>query len=83
MGFSLWYITAHQKKGEGGEKTPPHPNSVLVDSKDTDTMQLRQLGDQDAHQRDGVDDEMYPVIFCVETGKKITGKERKGVLVLQ
>lgn len=77
-------ISQLTRKRERGKKRLPTPlNSVLVDSKDTDTMQLGQLGDQDAHQRDGVDDEMYPVIFCVETGKKITEKESKGISVLQ
>lgn len=42
--------------------------SVLVDPKDPDSMELRQFGDQDAHEGDGVDDEVYPVVLGVKAG---------------
>lgn len=42
--------------------------SVLVDPKDPDSVELRQFGDQDAHQGDGVDDEVYPVVLGVKAG---------------
>lgn len=42
--------------------------SVLVDAKDPHAVELRQFGDQDAHEGDGVDDEVYPVVLGVKTG---------------
>lgn len=42
--------------------------SVLVDPKDPDSVELRQFGDQDTHEGDGVDDEVYPVILGVKAG---------------
>lgn len=42
--------------------------SVLVDPKDPDSVELRQFGDQDAHEGDGVDDEVYPVVLGVKAG---------------
>lgn len=56
-----------------------HPGgSVLVDPKDPDSVELGQFGDQDAHQGDGVDYEVYPVIFRVETGEEIQHDGRDG-----
>lgn len=66
-------------RGNGaGEENPPsapllrHPlrpcRSVLVDPEDPDSVELRQFGDQDAHEGDGVDDEVYPVVLGVEAG---------------
>lgn len=60
--------------GSGEEEPPPaplllHPHtSVLVDPKDPHSVELRQFGDQDAHQGDGVDDEVYPVVLGVKAG---------------
>jgi len=60
--------------GSGEDEPPRAPlllhlqPSVLVDPKDPDSVELRQFGDQDAHQGDGVDDEVYPVVFGVKAG---------------
>lgn len=73
-------------KGGGGRRLdfPSHRgllhpgDSVLVDSKDPDSVELGQLGDQDAHEGDGVDDEVYPVVFRVEAGEEIQHDGRDG-----
>lgn len=65
------------RNGAGEKESPPcpaprHPlrprRSVLVDPKDPDSVELRQFGDQDAHEGDGVDDEVYPVVLGVKAG---------------
>lgn len=43
-------------------------SSVLVDPKDPDAVKLRQFGDQDGHEGDGVDYEVYPVVLGVKAG---------------
>lgn len=59
--------------GAGEKEPPPLPissaiRSVLVDPKDPDSVKLRQFGDQHAHEGDGVDDEVYPVVLGVKAG---------------
>lgn len=52
-----------------GPAPPLRPRrSVFVDPKDPDSVELRQFGDQDAHEGDGVDDEVYPVVLGVKAG---------------
>lgn len=63
MGFSPWPPIAHLEKDQ--------LSSVLIDPKDADAVQLGQFGNQDAHQGDCVDDEVYLVVLCVEAGKEI------------
>lgn len=44
-------------------------------------MKLRQLGEEDAEEGAGVDQEMCWIVFCVETGKNISAK-RTAVSIL-
>lgn len=44
-------------------------------------MKLRQLGEEDAEEGAGVDQEMCGIVFCVETGKNISAK-RTAVSIL-
>lgn len=67
-----------RRNGTREKEHPPLPllllhslwprSSVLVDPKDPDSVELRQFGDQDAHEGDGVDDEVDPVVLCVKAG---------------
>lgn len=67
-----------RRNGTREKEHPPLPllllhllrprSSILVDPKDPDSVELRQFGDQDAHEGDGVDDEVDPVILCVKAG---------------
>lgn len=75
MGLSSWPPTAHLEKDQ--------QNSVLIDPKDADSVQLGQFGDQNTHQGDCVDNEVYPVIFSVEAGKEITVEEKKKMWMIQ
>lgn len=75
MSFSPQCVCRAEEPGWGGkEKELPlllfrwAPGSVLVDAEDADAVELRQLGDQDAHQGDGVDDKVYPVVLGVKAG---------------
>lgn len=53
-------------------------SSVLINSKETDPVELRQFGDKYGEQGNGVDDEVDPVILCIETGQEIPveGKDK-------
>lgn len=42
--------------------------SVLVDPEDPDAVKLRQFGNQDGHEGDGVDYKVYPIILGVKAG---------------
>lgn len=48
-------------------------SSVLIDSKNPDSMELGQLGDEHAHQRHSVQDEMDLVVLGIEAGEKVPG----------
>lgn len=64
--------------------TPPLPPwagegaapSVLIDSKNPDSVELGQLGDEHAHQRHSVEDEMDLVVLSVEAGEEVPGRGR-------
>ena len=45
--------------------------SVFIDSKDPDSVELGQLGDEHAHQRHSVEDEMDLVVLGIEAGEKV------------
>lgn len=45
--------------------------SVLINPKKTDTVELRKFRDKHSEQGNGVDDEVDPVILCIETGQEI------------
>lgn len=49
--------------------------SVLIDSKNPDSMELGQLGDEHTHQGDSVEYEMDLVILGVEAGEEVPGGE--------
>ncbi len=54
------------------------PRQLLINSKETDPVELRQFGDKHSEQGNGVDDEVDPVILCIETGQEIPveGKDK-------
>lgn len=45
--------------------------SVLIDSKDADSVELGQLGDEHTHQGHGVEDEVDLVVLGVEAGEEV------------
>lgn len=49
--------------------------SVFVDTEDADTMELRQLGQEDAQQGGGIDDEVYGVIFGIKAGQDVASEK--------
>lgn len=59
--------------------TPPLPSwagegaapSVLVDSKNPDSVELGQLGNEHTHQRHSVEDEMDLVVLGIEAGEEV------------
>lgn len=53
-------------------------SSVLIDSEETDPVELRKFGDEHGEQGNGVDDEVDPIILCIETGQEIPveGKDK-------
>lgn len=54
--------------------------SVSIDPENPHSVEERQLGQEDAQQGAGVDDEMCGVVFCVETGEDVpaqTHREKK------
>lgn len=55
--------------------------SVLIDSKNPDSMELGQLGDEHAHQGHGVEDEMDLVVLGIEAGEEVPGwgRSEKGL----
>lgn len=50
--------------------------SVLINPKKTDTVELRKFRDKHSEQGNGVDDEVDPVILCIETGQEIPAEEK-------
>lgn len=52
------------------------PPSVFINPKETDAVELRQFGDKHGEQGNGVDDEVDPVILCIETGEEIPAEGR-------
>lgn len=57
-----------QVHGDSGKEVSSSASSVLINPKDPHAVQLRQLGDEDGEQGDGVHHEMSPVVFGVEAG---------------
>lgn len=59
---------------------PKYPISVFVDTKNADTVEQRQLWQEDAQQGGGVDDEVHRVIFGIKAGQNVAnGKETYGI----
>lgn len=56
--------------GGGGRCTCIAP-SVLVDAEYTDSVELRELGDEDCEEGHGVDHKVYPVVLGVEAGEDV------------
>lgn len=64
--------------------SPPPPSragtgtalSVLIDSKNADSVQLGQLGDEHTHQGHGVEDEMDLVVLGVEAGEEVPAEPK-------
>lgn len=46
-------------------------SSILINPEKTDPVKLRKFGDKHSEQGNGVDDEVDPVILCIETGQEI------------
>lgn len=66
---SAWEETGLERRNSPFAPLLHRPRrSVLVDPKDPDSVELRQFGDQDAHEGDGVDDEVYPVVLGIKAG---------------
>lgn len=80
-GSSVFSATA-----QASNPPPPPPShtgegaapSVLIDSKNPDSVELRQLGDEHAHQGHSVEDEMDLVVLGVEAGEEVPGWGRLG-----
>lgn len=49
---------------------------ILVDAENPHSVQLRQLGDQDAQERGRVYDKVRRVILCVETCQEVAAKQK-------
>lgn len=45
--------------------------SVLVDPEESHSVELRQLGQEDAEQRAGVDEEVCGIVFRVKAGQNV------------
>lgn len=62
---SMCSIRVHEHRGEGAV------SSVLVNSKDPHSVQLRQFGDENGQQGHGVDHKMGLIVFGVEAGEDV------------
>lgn len=49
---------------------------VFIDAKDSNTMQLWQLGDKHSQQRGCVEDKVCWIILCVETRQEVPAGEK-------
>lgn len=56
---------------------------ILVDAKNSDSVQLWQFGDQDTQKRGSVDDKVCCVVFCIETCQEVSVKVGKKDSVLE
>lgn len=49
---------------------------IFIDAKDSNAMQLWQLGDKNSQERGGVEDEVCWIVLCVETGQEVQNYRR-------
>lgn len=61
-------LPALRVHGDSGKEAPSSSLSVLINPKDPDAVELRQLGDEHGEQGDGVDHKMDPIVLGVEAG---------------
>lgn len=51
---------------------------ILVDAEESDSVQLRQLWDEDAQEGSGVDEKVCRVVLCVETCQEVSAEGSRG-----